>query len=303
MIDNPTPLETDADPALVQEETDEQLWNQLEAEDQKPELDEPQDDSFESALEAADAEDRDEPEVTDGNPSEDVLPQVDRLRHQLQSEKGRTKALTIKAESLTKEVARLTAIKDESKTTAPSKEATAKLEKARSEYGDVIGPVLDQMNVNSKRLDRLTEATTLQLETSQQQLTDLHKEQEAIFRAEHPEGHKVVADNREAFNAWIEDQPKQLRDAFAINMENFVDGEAAALVVAEFKASLQNAANGAAPAADSKSMLQARREKQIAGSRSERSGGPSAVTSAPPADSNDAKAHWKYFDDLDRKKR
>jgi hypothetical protein len=302
MNDQPITPEADATPALVEGASDEQLWSELEAEDRKPEPDQPQDDGFDSALAEVDAEGQDKPAVTDGNPSEDVLPQVERLRHQLQSEKGRTQALTRKAESLSKEVARLTAIMNESKTTAPSKEAKAKLEKARSEYGDVIGPVVDQLEANAKRIDRIAEATTSQLDSSRQQLADLYQEQEAIFRKEHPDAHKVVYENRAAFAAWIEDQPKSLRDAYAMNSKTIVDGAAAALVVAEFKASLQNAANGAAPAADSKSTLQARRERQLAGSRSERPGGQSAVTSVPPADSSDAEAHWKYFESLDRKK-
>lgn len=302
----------DAAPATPEEETDEQLWADLDAKDREPEPDDDQGDGFDSALKDADEQDgeadeaepeKTEPEVTEGNPSEDPAPQVERLRHQLQSEKGRTQALTRKADNLSKEIERLNSLLNENKTTAPSKEATAKLAKAREEYGDVIGPIADQMDAYSKRVDRITEVTSSQLDSRRQQLQELYQEQEQVFLKEHPEGHKVVHENFETFKTWIEDQPKDLRDAFTMNKDNIVDGSAAAYVVASFKASLQAAANGAAPAADSKSTLQARRDRQLAGSRSERSGGPSAVTSAPPPDSDDAEAHWKYFETLERKTR
>jgi phage host-nuclease inhibitor protein Gam len=302
MIDNASSLESDATPALVEGETDEQIFKELVAASEQPESDEPQEDTFEKALSDAEAADRDEPEVAVGNPSDDLTPQLERLRHQIKSEIGRTQAKDRKIDTLQKEVARLTALMNESKTTAPSAEAKAKLDKARNEYGDVIGPLADQLEANSKRLDQLTQATTSQLDGSKQQLADLYKEQEAIFRKEHPDANKVVYENRDAFAAWIEDQPKMLRDAYAMNKETIVDGAAAALVVAEFKASLKTASNGAAPAADSKSTLQARRERQLAGSRSERPGGQSAVISGVPADGASDEAYWNYFVNRDRKK-
>lgn len=302
MIDNPTPLETDADEALDQGKTDEQLWNELAAEEPEPEPDLAQEDSTEETSPDEGAEAEETPDVADGNPAEDVKPQVERLRHQVQSEIGRNRGLARKVDTLQKENARLAALLNDTKTTAPTKEASEKLAKARSEYGDVIGPLADQIEANAKRVDRIAEIAASQLENNQSQLADLYQEQEAIFRAEHPEGHSVIHENKAVFDAWIEDQPKALRDAYSINFKHMVDGAAAALVVAEFKASLQTAANGAAPAVDSKSKLQARRDKQLAGSRSERSNGQNAVTSAPPADGSSDQAYWNYFEILDLKK-
>jgi hypothetical protein len=296
-----TPEVAAPDAALEVEVSDEQLWNEIAADEGTPEPEEAADDEPESAFEETDADDQ--VEVADGKPQADEVPQLERLRHQLNSEKGRTQALTRKSSDLTDEVARLQALLNDSKPTAEAKLNRVKLTKAREEYGDVIGPLADQMDVYDKRMEGMAKANESQLQRSQKQLTEFYQEQTEIFRKEHPDGHASIANNSAAFYAWLDDQTGDIRKAFEVNRLDMVDGNSAAYVVASWKASLADAAKGDAPAPDSKATLQARRDKQLVGSKSERPGGSSAVTSAPPADGASDQAHWDHFAAVDARKR
>jgi len=295
-----TPEDAAPDAAPEVEVSDEQLWNEIATDDGKPEPEEVADDESESASEEMDADDQ--AEVADGKPEADEVPQLERLRHQLKSEMGRTQALARKSSNLTDEIARLQALLNDSKPTAEAKLSREKLAKAREEYGDVIGPLADQMDVYEKRMEGMSKANESQLQRSQRELTDFHQEQTDIFRKEHPDGHASIAENRPAFDAWLRDQTGDLRDAFKVNEQFMVDGKSAAYVVASWKASLADAAKGDAPAPDSKATLQARRDKQLVGSKSERPGGSSAVTSAPPADGASDQAIWDHFEAADAKR-
>jgi hypothetical protein len=283
-----------------------QIWDEIDAEEAegeaKPDAEEAEND--EPASPDADLE-RPDPDTksTDGKPKEDLAAQNERLRHTVKSDKGRITALQRKVGNLQSLLTRYEGEKKEMTATTPSKDVRDRFEKAKNEYGDVIGPMAEILTVQDKRLDQLARIADDKIRDTQAQLAEVIQEQNGIFLAEHPDGLNVIKENRDVFLEWIENQPKALREAFKRNYDEVVDGAEAALVVSTFKLSLHEAAQGKAPAKDSNTSLQARRQQQLLGARSERSTASNPVNPAPGRDVDDRAAHWDYYERLDQQRK
>ncbi len=303
MTEKTAQVSTDADNASKEIDEAQQLWNELEAEDSNGEAS-PDDEPLVSAQGAPDAQqgqDDQRSETTNGKPTEDLAAQNERLRHSIESDKGRISALTKKAASLQAKLDRLENTKREIQTTATTPETKQGLAKVKDEYSD-FSPLVEMAEANDKVLNQIVANADADIEDTKGQLKELIDQQNEIFEKEHPDGLDVIRQNAAVFREWIQDQPRQIRDAFKRNEVDIVDGQSAALVVASFKESLQLAATGNAPAPNSTSTLQARREKQLAGAQSQRSTAATVTTPAPgPGDSPEA--HWDHFERLDQEKR
>lgn len=302
MKDEPrSPAEENSAGAIT---TDEQLW---------AEFDEP-----EAAAEDPAAAPKDEPEPAEDFATADDPPpddgdddspdtekadtdteQIDwkaraaELEHKFNSERGRTAALQQKIERLNKQATSPDAgQKDE------TKEARKKrLSEVAEEYGDVVAPLVETIEDLEGRAQADVESRRSE---AQAELQAIHDEQFGKLMEQHPDGLKVVSENQDVFNAWIEDQPKLYRDIYASNRERIVDGTGAALLLSHFKAALF-AADG--DGATTETSLQDRRQRQLAGAESARqTTRQTSRTTEPPANSADEQAHWDYWDRKDAEK-
>lgn len=302
--------ESDRDPA---ERSDEQLWKELETEEtgKKPPADEDGEDGDlpgdpdpdPDPKPSDDARDGDvDTGNTDGKDPEALQAQIDRLQRSLDSYKGRASQNQREVNRLKAELA---AAADEQAQRNKNddellKEERKKVKASREEYPEVVGALVDTVERLEGRLDDLSAREKRQLEQAQARLTERLDEQWGVFTDEHPDGLDVISKNRETFDRWLQDQPKLLRDIYAANEQDVVDGTQAAFLVSQFKAVLLDADSpGSAPDTD---RLQTRRQRQLAGARSTRTPGRQQASSAPPEDAADASAHWDYWDRKDRQR-
>lgn len=291
-----------AEPAGDEAMTVEQLWDEIESEEEgEPEgdLGDSKPDDFED--DPSDDQD-DQPDSGDGAETPDpqaLQEQIERLTQSLDSEKGRARGQQKRADTLQEKLDKLS--KSRTQTTEERQERERKLADATEQYGDVVGPLADEIKNLSGRLDTLSELEQASLEEAQTELDDIVQEERGRFLTEHPDGFDVVKQNAEVFRAWIDDQPKAVRDAFETNYAQFVDGTSAALVVSRFKAALLEADRGPEPKTENR--LQSRRQRQLAGARDTRSGGRQSASSEPLTGAGTPEDDWNYFERQDAKRR
>lgn len=323
-MDDSTPkaVEPAEDSAGDTDQTEEQLWAELDAEDKgEPDAEpEGQDPEGEAEGEAwgkdPDSDDEAEAEGTseddegeggsasapDGTDPEALRAQNERLQQSFKSEQGRARALQRKIRRLEAEIDSAEKSPQSDQDEATLADRKKKLEEVQSEYGDVVGPVLDQINSLEKRFDSLTAKEQQALEERRSEYNELVMAEQSVFESEHPDGFEVIEKNSDTFTSWIEDQPKYLRDLFSENQQVIVNGAGAALLVGKFKEALLSADGGSAPANQQTQRLQNRRQQQLAGARSERTPNRQAASSRPSKDSDDPEAHWDYFERMEKRR-
>ena len=279
MADAPTPA--DDTPAEL---TREQLWDQAIAADDSATVT-PQDAPASDGPEAPEVPDV----LADAQPpntdqiEENEQARIARLEHQLASSQGRLAKLD------TARKAAPSASKDQS----PARDNRKKLDAVRSEYPDVVGPLVDTVDELQKQIDAMAAIGQQSIDEQSQAFQEQLAEQEAIFKAEHPDGEDIITQNVAVFRGWINSprRPKYLHDIFVANERDMVDGTGVALLVSEFKIALAQATPDLVPAKDS---TQQRRESQLAGAQATKQTSPKAMTGAPPADAPDRDAAFKW---------
>lgn len=230
------------------------------------------------------------------------------LEAKLNREKGRSAGQQRRADRLQQELERLrNRAAERTEDDDEAKEAhKQKMESIANEYGDVVGPLIEEMNSLKSRQDELSAVDAKRLEDTEQELRDLEQAEYDKVLENHADGFKVIQENSDAFKSWIEDQPKRYRDIFESNRKTLVDGTGAALIISRFKSALLEAdqSEGDPPAkTEQKQPLTGRRQRQLEGARTTRTGSRNnAVTDVPPPDSNDEEAHWNYWRMQDEKK-
>lgn len=282
------------------ETSDEQLWQTIRDEsDDDNQDDDPieadADDKDEGSPDPSDDDDGDDSEGADGADPEALQKQIERLQHSLASEKGRTQASR-------KEIERLKSEVSEAQTKAHRtpedddrlKASKERLDAAKEEYGDVIGPLADTVEDLTRRFDELSKLEQRDLTAKTDRLAELKAAQESIFEKEHPDGYDLITREQAAFAAWVDDQPADLRQIYQRNKAEIIDGAEAAYLVGMFKQSLHDATDAPAKTTDT-NRLSARRARQIDGARASRAQTQQRVASVPPKDSENADAHWDYF--------
>lgn len=295
------------------EKTDEQLWQEMEAEDAgNADDDATGDDELAAQADMADPSDEDPStadttdgegdNLTNGMDSEQLQAQIERLQHKLNSEKGRTAASRREIEELNGRIAAAEKTQQGNSNEDRLKERREKIKASTEEYADVVGPIAEHIADLEDRIDSLSAREKADLESMQSELKDRMDQELGVFQQEHPDGFATIMTNRDTFDAWIEDQPKALRDIYAANEQDIVDGNAAALLVGRFKEALLDGHENPAPANTEQQRLSTRRERQLAGAASTRSSSRTPTASAPPKDGADPAVHWDYFEKLDRKK-
>lgn len=312
----------------TQSTDEDQIWAELAAEEGTPAADEAAEDAdtddeeppaeeAEKADDAADTPDDDTPdedgtgEEDDGAPDDDAEPptaaelreRAEKLEQKFRSEQSRSIAQQKRADRLQKE---LDALKRRQRTTGDTDEETDKsLDALSQEYGDVVGPLVDQVKDLKSRQKDLSNLEKQRLETIEGELADIQAVETAKFEEAHSDGMDVIAQNAGVFRDWIEDQPKIVRDAFQANLNGITDGTGAAMVVSRFKAAISEAAAGAETKAEdppqTDTRLASRRRRQLDGAKATRSTSSQKAAGDIPPDTDDEEALWKYWAGKDAK--
>jgi len=221
--------------------------------------------------------------------------------HRWRSEQGRSKAEQQRAERLQKQLEDLkkqTTTKATNDTTDEGR--ASRLEKIRSEYGDVLDPVIEEVTNLRARLDTLSASEQDRLTSLQADYDVILERESSVFTEEHPDGFEVLKANGAQFRQWIDDQPREMRDIFKANHKNIVDGTGAALLVSKFKAQMQTNGNGNTAAAKTETRSN-RRQMQMDGASTTRSVQRQAITPDVSPDTEDEGVLWDYWERQDKK--
>jgi len=314
---NDQPTEDQVTEPAEQEKTQEEIWKEFEDADAGLPVDDP--DPHEAGA-GEDTEDSNIPEDPDPSPPADESADADTPPTQptdeqqdapdpetvrLQEENARLRKTISgqgrKIQSLLSKRERAQEKLDAGKQSSEEADAQASaLEASKEEYGDIISPVADAVTALKGKVDTLSKDSQEEIDEIDQEIRDIVLEQGQILMADHPDFNDVLKNNRSTFDAWIEDQPKLIRDAHAVNGDHIVDGAAASRVMTEFKKALA-AADGQGDTPETKKTDDAKRERQLAGAQSVTNKSPAATTNLDP-NSDDAQAHWDHFEREDAKK-
>lgn len=279
------------------EPTEEELFDQMVAakhakpeDDQEPapELEPEPETSSADAPESMDAEAPEENTDAKSDDPEALQKQNDKLKQQVKSEKGRARSLNMKHERLLAELREANARLETLQAAGVDKATQDKLNSARADYGDVLEPVLarqDQQDQANRRLAQIEKEKVAKLQSAREAHV---REQEAVFLNEHPDAQAFMSEHKQAFLAWVDDQPREDRDRFELNRQAMVDGEAAALLLSNFKASIAPQPENR-PAQNTSS----KRQRQIAGAQSVRAASSQIV--AADAEPTDENALFDYY--------
>lgn len=232
-------------------------------------------------------------ETTDDAPSalDALKAQNERLEWIVRTQDGRLSAAARELADLKRRTAATIPDKGTSGDTDddPSKGRKERLASTREEFPDIAGPVVEELESLRAEISSLREQSGRKASedraAAEQRISDIHEEQQREFLKEHADGFDVISKNAKMFQSWIEDQPKLIRDQFAINSEAIVDANGAALVVTRFKQALAEA-DASRSGGDSETRQQSRRERQRDGARETRGRRAPATTPDLPDDAD-----------------
>jgi hypothetical protein len=209
--------------------------------------------------------------------------EVERLRHYQRSHDGRLAALQRK----------LRAVQEAGQ--SASEQVAETLKQSVDEYPEVAGPM-------GKALGAVAEAVDRQNVADAQEYHAYVGSEAARLEAAIPGYQSYMQQNAPAFAAWVDDQPKAVRDAFARNVQDVTNaGEAYALIMGfhEWVSGQSTLAeqNENAPRGAPQQQLSTRRQRQLASTAA-----PVAprVPVSPESAGGDPEAVWK---DLVRQER
>jgi len=217
--------------------------------------------------------------------------ELDRLKHETQTNKGRLSAQD-------RELARLR----DALAAAPAPEAGDEdeddldegLASVEDDYPEITGPIIKGM---SRLQDQVDAMAAVQAGHSGER----EAAQESVLSAAHPDWRNVFQEHGDAFNAWIDDQPRADRDAYAANRDAFTDVAAFVPVMARFKQHI-GAESSAEPSADGGQKTDRRRERQLQAAADPNTRG-RPVTSAAPGDDASEEALFNYWVDQAARKK
>lgn len=304
-------LEADA-PATEEagaEPTEQELWNEMTGnapteepaeaaadEPDAPEVEAPSDEppakeEPQAAAPVDDAETEAEPDKeASSDDQEDLQAQNKRLEQQFKSERGRVSSLTRRNQDIQAELSALKAENEALKAAQGSDETRQKLQQARGDFGDIVGPVIDRMDAQAAADARRMEIQQNRINNLERQAESHAQEQQDAFLKEHPDGFKSISDNAAAFYRWVDDQPKAERDIFEQNRQKIVDGAAAAYLVSKFKLHLAPPQEPEPRPADP--TTDPRRQRQLRGAQTVKSQGSPVTAAGRLPDDADGQALW-----------
>lgn len=296
------------------------IWNEFEAADaaktEKPEpapaneedaSDEP---TAEAGAEAAKAEPApvEAPKATDAKGAEagpdiwanappELKAAYDELQQKFRSVNGRTAAFQRRYEDLKK----IVEAPAQQRRPGSAREALAAI---KNDYPDVAGPIEEALSKIEERLDAQDQAEESRRSAARDELVGIITSETERLNQAIPDWEVTLQQNGKAFAAWVEDQPRRVREAAYRNAQNIVDAEEAAQVIAAFKAHIMPAQQPAAapttptPIRAQTQPLTDRRARQLDATASPRSARRPTVSGIP--EDGDPQAIWDAFDAQER---
>ena len=174
------------------------------------------------------------------------------------------------------------------------RQTPADIEELRSEYPDIVGPMLDQQEALQEQIDKMSFQLSSIAELQGEQLNaSVEQERDALEQA-HPGWFQYLKSQGAEFTKWVNDQPASMRAIARSNMDRVVDGEGVSSLLTAYKIHRgeddpnQSAPNGAHVNRD----LTSKRKRQLAGARAISSRGTQAATIDPQPGETDAQAIW-----------
>lgn len=230
---------------------------------------------------------------------EAVQAERDRLDHRIRSDSGRVSALQ-------KRINMLRAAVHDQDGRAEQAKVSETLSPLKEHYPEIAEPLSKALEVMDGRFAEQERKEQGRKTAAQEELADTEAELANIIRAQetalaevHPDWFDVLSKNGPAFQAWVEDQPRKVREAAYANAETIIDAKAASEVLDAFKAYLSpNTRPQPAPATltiPETQPLNDRRQRQLAASASPRKPGSRPVVAGIPEDGDPADI-WAAFD-------
>lgn len=174
----------------------------------------------------------------------------------------------------------------------------------KDDYPEIAEPLIEALEPIEERLNEQTAAETRRLEAAQHELNEFVGQQEALLAERHPDWLETLGGHKDEFAAWIEDQPRRIRDAAKRNGDTIADAEEAAEIVALFKEHLTGEPQIAA-AQDiqtNRNPLDDRRARQLGASQFPSGRGPARPLVSGIPREGDPQQIWNAFEEMDRRK-
>lgn len=171
----------------------------------------------------------------------------------------------------------------------------------RNDYPELAQPLEKALGTIDTKLDQIARAEQTTRDAEVNELNDLVAAETRRLLTKHPDYETVLKQHGQAFAAWVEDQPRNIREAAHRNGNFIADSEEAGAVIEGFKKHIGLIAEPARPAVQPapQPVLTDRRQRQIEASASpQRSGGRPTISGIP--ESGDPQAIWDAFDAQDR---
>ncbi|KQT54638.1 hypothetical protein ASG43_03360 [Aureimonas sp. Leaf454] len=177
----------------------------------------------------------------------------------------------------------------------------AALDALKEDYPEIAEPLSQALNAIQGDVATLAEAEEGRRKAAETELTDYLDTEAAALTSQHPDYLDVLKTNSDKFVAWIDDQPRAVRDAFNRNAEHVVNAAEAAAVVGMFKEHLGMPAP--APAAERPAAtpsLASRRERQLGATAAPTRAHRRPTVSGIPENA-DPQDIWDAFEDAERR--
>lgn len=181
---------------------------------------------------------------------------------------------------------------------------TQAIEGLMQDFPEIAGPLKQALETIQGKLDNLDKAEESRRVAAQTELVTMVEEQTKRLDEAIPDWETTLKANGAAFAAWVEDQPRRIREI--AYREDITNADEAAEVVKLFKAHLGQPADKPAPQADTTTKTQTqplsdKRERQLAGTASPNPQGGRPVVSGIPED-GDPEQIWKGFAALEQQR-
>lgn len=178
-------------------------------------------------------------------------------------------------------------------------EVEAALAALKDDYPEIAQPLQKALGALEGNVKELAEAEDRRRQAATEELNSFVQTETSQVLEEHPDYLEVLGSNAEELAAWVDDQPRRVREAFARNAEQIVNATEASEIVSSFKAYLGQPAP--APADPGRTQpLSSKRERQLASTATPSSRHRRPTVSGIPEE-GDPQAIWDAFEAAERK--
>lgn len=184
------------------------------------------------------------------------------------------------------------------------KSPTAAIAALKDDYPEIAEPLLEALAPIEEALQEQDQIEESRRTAAVQELETLETEAQQELEKVHPDWLETLGQNGEVFAAWIEDQPRRIRQAAYENANGIVDAAQASEVVQLFKAHLagEPPREAATDPQDNRNSLEDRRARQLGASMQPSGRGPNRPLRSGIPESGDPEQLWAMWEQVDRQK-